>query len=166
MFTAAGADRLIRVGTGQHAWVDNSRPILKFLFKTDQDGNPVSGGAYKISSGEGCDVFSVAGYFNFTQEYHKAWLDIDPDSVTPEMIIDSAAAVYDETAGLHTEQTAEYVNAWDVGYTVYEGGQLMQPWNQQEWPYNQAVWDAQIHPDMYHCSGIERVCTFRTPDSS
>ncbi|MCF8308908.1 MAG: T9SS type A sorting domain-containing protein [Bacteroidales bacterium] len=149
VFTGPDANRLIRVGTGQHAWVDNSRRILKFLFKTDQDGNPVSGGAYETSSGEGCDVFSVAGYFNFTEEHHEAWLEMDPDSVTPEMIIDSAAAVYDETAGMNTEQTAEYTNAWDVGYTVYEGGQHMQPWNQQDWPYNQAVWDAQIHPDMY-----------------
>ena len=149
VFTGEHRDRLIRVAAGQHAWVDNSRRILKYLFKTDKNGAPVSGGAYNTSSGAGCDAFAVGGYFNYAKEHHDAWNSMNPAVVTPEMVVDAAAEIYDATTGSWTDDTADYVNAWDVDYLVYEGGQHMQPWQQGEWGYNQAVWDAQINPKMY-----------------
>ncbi len=146
------SDRLVRVATGQHAWVDNTRRILTFLFKHDEEGTPVSGDGYEVSTGAGCDMFSVAGYFNYGEDDHNKWLDMCENQgtlVTPEEILDSVEARYPGHSGQNTRETAEYVNAFGVEYSVYEGGQHMQPWQQGEWCYNQSVWDAQVHPDMY-----------------
>lgn len=149
VFTGEHASRLIRVATGQHAWTDNTRRILRYLFKKDKNGNGVRDDLASASTGEGCDMFAVAGYFNFLERQHNAWNAMDPADVTAEMIIDSVFAIYDETSGLWTDETAEFVNDFGVGYLVYEGGQHMQPYLQGEYDYNQAVWDAQIHPKMY-----------------
>jgi hypothetical protein len=149
VFTGSDSDRLVRVGTGQHAWYGNTGRILEYLFKRDLEGNPHTEVLYETSIGEGCDAFSVAGYFNFSEAHHLQWNSMNPDDVTPEMIIDAVFSIYDTTSGAWTDGTAEFVNEFDIDYLVYEGGQHMQPWMQGEYDYNQAVWDAQIHPDMY-----------------
>ncbi len=149
IFTGADAERLIRVGTGQHAWTGNSGRILRYLFKKDANGNPLNGDRFETSTGAGCDAFAVAGYFGFKQEEHDAWMAMPPEEVTADMVIDSVFASFDETSGLWTDETAEHVNDYGIDYLVYEGGQHMQPWQQGEWDYNHAVWDAQIHPRMY-----------------
>lgn len=149
VFSGGHEDRLVRVATGQHAWTDNTRRILRYLFKKDRNGNAVNDAMSAASTGAGCDMFAVGGYFNFEERHHNAWNGMDPADVTPEMIIDSVFAVYDETSGLWTDETANYVNNFNVGYLVYEGGQHMQPWMQGEYAYNQSIWDAQIHPKMY-----------------
>lgn len=149
VFTGADSDRLVRVATGQHAWMDNTRRVLEYLFKHNIEGNPHTDPIYTASTGAGCDAFSVAGYFNFQEEHHLQWNGMDPAEVTSEMIIDSVFAIYDETSGHWTNVTAEFVNAFGVDYLVYEGGQHMQPYLQGEYDYNPAVWDAQIHPKMY-----------------
>jgi hypothetical protein len=66
------------------------------------------------------------------------------------MIIDAADRRYEREAGKRTGDTARYARQYGIDYFVYEGGQHMQSWQQQDWPYNQAVWDAQVHPRMYH----------------
>ncbi len=149
VFTGANRERLVRVGTGQHAWYGNTGRILRYLFKRDLDGTPLTDPIYNTSTGAGCDAFSVAGYFNFSEEHHNQWNSMDPDDVTPEMIIDAVFSIYDTTSGSWTDGTDEFVNAFDIDYLVYEGGQHMQPWMQGEYDYNHAVWDAQIHPRMY-----------------
>lgn len=132
-FGAQASQRIVRVATGQHMWVDNTRRILEYLFNTD---------------GIGCDAMSVAGYFNFNQEHHDYWLTQN-GNVTPLQVIDAAKGIYESTTGTATRDTAAFVNSFNVDYLVYEGGQHMQPYNQGEWDYNHAVWDAQIHPGMY-----------------
>jgi len=130
----AQSDRLIRVATGQHAWVDNSRRILKYLFTTD---------------GIGADALSVGGYFNYNTADHDVWVAMNPDDVTPEMILASAAQSMPDHANTKTRQSAAFAAQYGVDYIVYEGGQHMQPHKQKEWTYNHAVYDAQIHPRMY-----------------
>jgi hypothetical protein len=132
-FTGSNTNRLVRVGTGQHGWADNTRRILNYLFDVDKNG---------------CDMFSVAGYFNFQEKDHLVW-NTKCSSVTPLEIIDSVFADYPKYEGAWTDNTAAYVNARGIPYIVYEGGQHMQPYLQGEWCYNQAVYDAQIHPKMY-----------------
>jgi hypothetical protein len=149
VFTGTDRERMVRVGTGQHAWMDNSRRILEYLFKKDMDGYSHTEPLYAASTGAGCDAFAVGGYFNFTEYHHNIWNSMDPDDVTPDMIIDAVFSVYDTTSGEWTDATAVFVNEFGVDYLVYEGGQHMQPWMQGEYDYNQAVWDAQIHPRMY-----------------
>ncbi|MBN2424921.1 MAG: T9SS type A sorting domain-containing protein [Calditrichaceae bacterium] len=149
VFTGAHSGRLIRVAAGQHSWMDNTRRILEYLFKKDMEGNPHTDPIYSASTGAGCDAFAVGGYFNFEERHHLEWNSMDPADVTPEMIIDTVMAIYDERSGYWSDVTAGFVNAFDVDYLVYEGGQHMQPYLQGEYEYNQSVWDAQIHPKMY-----------------
>ncbi len=131
--------RLVRVATGQHAWVDNTRRILKYLFETDPE---------QI----GCDAMSVGGYFNFTEEDHDLWLT-QGALVSTTQIIDAANEAIETKTGDKSRETAAFVNSYGVDYLVYEGGQHMQPWLQGDWSYNQALWDAQIHPGMYDLYG-------------
>ncbi len=149
VFTGSDRARLVRVGTGQHAWYGNTGRILEYLFRRDLEGNSHMEALYETSTGAGCDAFSVGGYFNFSEADHEEWNSMDPEDVTPEMIIDAVFSIYDTTSGDWTDGTAEFVNVFDLDYLVYEGGQHMQPWMQGEYDYNQAVWDAQVNPEMY-----------------
>lgn len=133
VFATQAATRLVRVATGQHAWYDNSTRILKYLF----------------TDGDGADALSVGGYFNFEEDDHLTWNAMNPNAVTPEMILDSVFDNYDETSGLWTRESAKIAREYKVDYFVYEGGQHMQPYMQGEYDYNQSVWNAQIHPRMY-----------------
>ena len=130
----AQKNRLVRVATGQHAWADNSRRILEYLFTSD---------------GIGADAFSVGGYFNYDEADHTTWVAMNPNDVTAEMILQSAAATMPAQENIWTRESAAYAAQFSVDYIVYEGGQHMQPYQQTEWAYNQAVYDAQIHPGMY-----------------
>ena len=132
-YTGADTARMVRVAGVQHAWYDNTGRILKYLF----------------GEGKGCDAIAPAGYFNFEERHHKAWLAMAPSVVKAEMILDSVAAIFDSTSGKWTRENARYARQYKVDYLVYEGGQHMQPYMQGEHPYNEAVWDAQIHPRMY-----------------
>ena len=132
-FTGSNVNRLVRVATGQHGWADNTRRILNYLFDVDKSG---------------CDMFSVGGYFNFQEKDHLVW-NSKCASVTPLEVIDSTFADYNANEGSWTDNTANFINERGIPYIVYEGGQHMQPYLQGEWCYNQAVYDAQIHPKMY-----------------
>lgn len=132
VFTGQDANRLVKVAAVQHAWVDNTRRILKYL----KDAN------------EQCDVVSPAGYFGFQSSDHEAWL-ADCDNVTAEKILDDTKAGYESHTATWTSGTAQYAKEYNVGYVVYEGGQHMQPQSQSEWCYNDSLYAAQIHPKMY-----------------
>ncbi len=131
---AGQEERLTRVAAVQHAWVDNSRRILEYLFETD---------------GIGCDALSPAGYFGFGESDHKRWQQMPPESVTAQMILQAARTHAEQNEWKWTTETAHLARKYNVDFLVYEGGQHMQPWQQQEWKYNQAVWDAQVAPGMY-----------------
>ena len=134
-FTGSNAARLVRTAAVQHAWTDNTRRILDYLFDVD---------------GQGCDMVSPGGYFNFKQADHDRWVAPCPTpTVTAAQICDETLATYDANEAVWTNETAALANSRGVGYVVYEGGQHMQPWMQGDWCYNQAVWDAQINPKMY-----------------
>ena len=127
------ADRLVRVAAIQVGWCANSSRILKCL---DDHG--------------GADALSPTMYFNFTEEDHDRWNAMDPSSVTPEMILDAVSKRMDDPEYFSCVQTtAEQAKEYGLDIVVYEAGQHMQPWKQGGYDYNQAVWDAQIHPGMY-----------------
>lgn len=131
-FTGANASRLVKIGAVQHGWVDNTRRVLEFLKNANQQ----------------CDWVSPGGYFNFGEGDHNNWLQ-RCTAVTPAEVVTAASNYYNTNEAVWTDETAAYANQYGVGYAVYEGGQHMQPYLQGEWCYNQAVWDAQIHPSMY-----------------
>jgi hypothetical protein len=146
--------RLVTVATGQHAWTDNSRRILSWLVDS-----------MKIVP----DAFSVAGYVSFetgegdpipksviprssdtvlNSYYHNLWMR-KPDTVKAVDVTNAMKTAFPYTSKLWTLETARIVKSFGIKrYLVYEGGQHSQPHNQGDWPYNQAVWDAQIHSGM------------------
>ena len=130
--------RLVRVATVQHAWVDNTRRILEYLFKHD---------------GIGADALSPAGYFSYSEDDHEIWNAMNPAQVTADMILNSAwnkldnPAIEDEADW--TRASAKYAKEYNLDFVVYEGGQHMQPFEQGDWAYNHAVYDAQIDAKMY-----------------
>ncbi|MDX2189392.1 MAG: Ig-like domain-containing protein, partial [Bacteroidota bacterium] len=131
-FTGANATRLIKVAAVQHSWMDNTRRVLEYLKNNNQQ----------------CDLVSPGGYFNFEETQHNLW-NTQCSAVTAAQVVAGADAEYAAGSQYWTRETAKYANQYGVGYAVYEGGQHMQPWQQGDWCYNQAVWDAQIHPAMY-----------------
>lgn len=132
-FTGTNASRLIKVAAVQHSWFDNTRRVLEFL----------------KNKNEQCDLVSPAGYFSFDKpSLHNNFLARCPNTTASE-ILDSVSAIYNDYTGLWTQKNADYARQYKVGFAVYEGGQHMQPHNQQEWCYNEAVWASQIHPKMY-----------------
>lgn len=141
--------RLIRVAAVQQAWVDNTRVVLTYLFKKDASGKDVNAEMYKTSLGLGCDAIAPAAYFYYSDEDPNIWNSMKPDEVTALMVLNSVEKEYPKQSGKWTEQTAEIVNAWKVDYLVYEGGQHLVPYQNTEWPYVNAIWDAQINPKMY-----------------
>ena len=71
---------------------------------------------------------------------------MDPTDVTPEMILNECNPSYNA----NYQAIRATADQYGVDVVVYEGGQHLQPYNQQDWGYNQAVYDAQIHPIMYN----------------
>lgn len=150
IFQGPNRDRLIRVAAVQQSWYDNTKRILEYLFKKDGNGNPITNNKVQTSLGKGCDAVSPAGYFTYTDQDKAKWLNMSPSSVTPEVIIKAVDAAYEAESGIYTEKNAEYAQAWGVDFVVYEGGQHILPLQQQQnSPYNNAIWDAQIYPKIY-----------------
>lgn len=130
---AGQRSRLVTVATGQHAWMDNSRRILDWLVD-DMGIVP--------------DAFSVGGYIGFEEADHERWM-VKPDTVKGADVAQALIDRFPAGSKAWSLETARIVKAKGVKhYLVYEGGQHAQPFQQQDWPYNQAVWDAQIHPLM------------------
>lgn len=134
IFNSVWADRrnnLVNVAAIQVVWHDTFQRVMKYLFDTD---------------GIGADAISPTGYMcGISEEEHARWNAMDPAQVTPEMVLECCRPNYDESYQAIVKTAKEY----GVDIVVYEGGQHLQPYNQGDWQYNHAVYDAQIHPAMY-----------------
>jgi len=125
--------RLVTVATGQYAWMDNSRRILDWLVDV---------------MGIRPDAFSVAGYVGFADADHERWM-LRPDTVEAADVARAMLDSFPANSMAWTLESARIVRSKGISrYLVYEGGQHAQPYQQSDWPYNEAVWGAQIHPLM------------------
>lgn len=131
-FTGTNASRLVKIGAVQHGWPDNTRRVLEQLKTQNQQ----------------CDWVSPGGYFNYGEADHNSWLQ-RCTAVTASEVVAAASKYYDTHEAIWTNETAAFANQYGVGYSVYEGGQHMQPWLQGDHCYNKAVYDAQIHSNIY-----------------
>lgn len=146
--------RLVTVATGQHGWTDNSRRILSWLVDSMRivpDAFSV-GGYVGFETGEGDPIpKSVIPRTSDTvlnSYYHNLWM-AKPDTVKAVDVTNAMKTAFPYTSKLWTLETARIAKSFGIKrYLVYEGGQHSQPHNQGDWPYNQAVWDAQIAPGM------------------
>jgi hypothetical protein len=150
VFEGPHRNRLIRAATTQHhnPWL--ARVILGYLFKKDQQGNPLNTKEVESSTGKGCDALSPGGYFSFTDADEKKWLSMPPENLEPELILEAVMRDYPEDSQKFTDQNAFYANAYHISYVVYEGGQHMVPFGSNDnSPYNLPVWNAQISPMIF-----------------
>jgi hypothetical protein len=128
---------VVRVGTGQQGWVDNSRRILEYLFDID-------------SYHTGCDAFSVGGYIGMEKEQHDIFMSYG-QNLTFDIMYDTMIKKFEAEERNYTLETAEYARNFGVDYLVYEGGQHMLSYNNQSnWSYLQKLYDFQIQPQMYN----------------
>jgi hypothetical protein len=125
--------RVVNVATGQAGWWDNSRRILEYL--KNRVHSPV-------------EALAVAGYFGPTKKDHDGWI-ANPATATAGLMCDALYNGMEGASNKYARNSAAYAKQYGVDYLVYEGGQHLQPYNQEEWPYNQELYAAQIHPKMY-----------------
>lgn len=132
-------ERVINVATGQSPWYDVTERVARYL-----DSN-ASGDAR-------AEALSVGGYFIYTQSDHNYWVT-HPSHATPGLMMDRVLAAQEKMIPGGTwydaKECAAIAKKYELDFLVYEGGQHLQPYNQMDWPYNKALWDAQIHEKMY-----------------
>jgi hypothetical protein len=133
VFGGEMSTRVIRVAAVQGGYVATVERVVEYLFLTD---------------GIGADVLSPTAYFPLDEEVHDKWLvDFAEDNLTYDsMYTDIVPYVEDNTKDLLNQAIA---NLYNIPMIAYEGGQHMQPYNQQDWNYSQMLWDFQIQPQMY-----------------
>jgi hypothetical protein len=137
VFGAETALRIVRVGTGQQAWTDNSRRILEYLFNTDTNHT-------------GCDEFAVGGYIGMEKEQHDIFINYG-QNLSFGIMYYTMVNKFNAEEKTYILETAGYARNFGVDYIVYEGGQHMLSYNNQNnWPYLQMLYDFQVQPYMYN----------------
>jgi len=135
----ADPERVINVATGQSPWYDVTERVARYLDK------------HAVGYAR-AEALSVGGYFTYTEDDHTFWL-AHPEEATSDLIMDRVLATQESfapnTTWLDARECAKIAREYGLDFLVYEGGQHMQPFDQQEWPYNEAIWDAQISEKMY-----------------
>jgi hypothetical protein len=130
VFTGQDRSRLVRVIGVQHAWAETAERTAKWVLE--------HGGA---------DAIAPAGYFGPTDEVYQKW-DAAGASLTADQVIADMNQCFDRYSAVWTRKIAAIAQKNHLRYLVYEGGQHIQPRNQQETPYMPALKAAQYHPGM------------------
>jgi len=131
VFAGKDRQRLVRVCSVQHEWLDSARRTLKYCM---QHG--------------GADALSPAGYFSPGQGEYAHWKKRGAALTADEVIADLRIALERDTSKW-TRDMAALARSYNVEMLVYEGGQSVLPDGQQELPYMPALAAAQQHPGMY-----------------
>ena len=134
VFTGSNRNRLVTTAQFTHHWPT--------FFQESID--------WWIANNAMPDAISAVGYFgNISSEAHARFMQ-NPSAVTADDIINWLfETTFDGQLFEEVRHIAEVINNSDARLIVYEGGQHTQPFEQGQHPYNQAVWDAQIHPLMF-----------------
>ncbi len=131
VFTGNDRNRLVRVAGVQHAWPDTARRTAKWVIE--------NGGA---------DALAPAGYVGPNEEIYRRWAAAGA-LLTPEQVIADMNEAFEKDSARWTREVGAIARQYKLRYLVYEGGQHIQPKDQQETPYMPALKAAQYHPGMY-----------------
>jgi len=131
VFTGEDRARLVRVVGVQHSWEDTARRTAKWVVE--------HGGA---------DALSPAGYFGPNEKTYKRW-EAAGASLTPEQVLTDLNEAFEEDSAEWTRVIAAIAKQYGLRFVVYEGGQHLQPKDQNEAPYLPALKAAQYSPEMY-----------------
>ncbi|WP_203330721.1 hypothetical protein [Rhodovastum atsumiense] len=130
-WTGRDRARLVRACTVQHAYIDAARRTAEWCAR--------NGGA---------DVLAPGGYFGPGEVEYAAWAAKGAKLSADDVIADMRRVLKRDTMPW-TRAQAGIAQVYGLGYAVYEGGQHLQPANQEELPYNPALAAAQVNPGMY-----------------
>jgi hypothetical protein len=153
VFKGADRKRLVRVCAVQASWTDTVERTLGWVMRNG-----------------GCDALSPTGYFGPSEPIYKKWAAAGAALTADQVIADMRGAIQSEAKFVATN--AAIAKKAGVRLVVYEGGQHIQPENQQIVPYNPALAAAQTHPEIYELmrlnmdlharAGCELFCAFNS----
>lgn len=106
---------------------------------------------YILSQGKGdlVDNMSYPGYVGLNDDDYDT-LDVYGNSSTADMILDMLESNMEESFYWMQQFKTLCPDAYGKDFVIYEGGQHITPrWFGLDTSYNQALYDAQIHPRMY-----------------
>lgn len=130
VFDGADRERLVRVCAVQAGWAETAHRTLSWVMRNG-----------------GCDALAPSGYFGANDEIYKRW-DVAGSALTPEDVIADMRTVVEAQRQV-TAEMKSFASEAGVRLVVYEGGQHIQPQQQDEKPYNHALAAVQKHPAMY-----------------
>ena len=96
----------------------------------------------------GADALSPAGYFGPNEKTYKRW-EAAGASLTPEQVLTDLNEAFEEDSAKWTRAIAAIAKQYGLRFVVYEGGQHLQPKDQNETPYLPALKAAQYNPEMH-----------------
>lgn len=125
-------DRVQRVVAVQQGWPDTARRTARYV----------------VQHGGGAEFISPTGYFGPDREIYDLWESAGAD-LTAEQVMRDVMHNLQTKAAENSRQIREIADEFGLRYIVYEGGQHIQPRNQEEKPYMPALKEAQYSKEMY-----------------
>jgi hypothetical protein len=145
---AGQMERLVRVVGVQHAWQDVSNRVV-----------------FNMRQGS-FDAFSPAAYFGFSDAGYAALEALGSSATAEDALYWAREGMLSNSCAWTKSQHRSIAAGLGVPMIYYEGGQHMTP-NPfgTDRPYNQALMDAQTHPDMYvlYREWLDTLKTFSDP---
>ncbi|MBN2103312.1 T9SS type A sorting domain-containing protein [bacterium] len=126
-------DRILRVVGVQASWQDVSNRIV-----------------FNMRPGS-FDAFSPAAYFGFSEAGYDALEQLGSTATAEDVLFWAREAMLTQSCVWIKSQYTSIARKLNIPLVYYEGGQHLtpDPFGSDQ-PYNQALMDAQTHPDMYH----------------
>ncbi|MFV0416030.1 MAG: hypothetical protein ACK5NG_06645 [Chthoniobacterales bacterium] len=128
VFSGADRKRIVRVIGVQGGWFDTIQRTVDYVMK--------NGGA---------DAISPAAYFGPNDEIYERWATAGA-GLTADQVIEDMRGVIERS---NLSELTELAKKYNLRLIAYEGGQHIQPKNQEETDYMPALKAAQYHPGMY-----------------
>ncbi len=156
VFRGEDRKRLVRVCAVQSSWTDTVERTLRWVMRNG-----------------GCDALSPAGYFGPGDPHYKKWAAAGATLTADQVIAEMRSEI--QNVAKYVATNAAIAKKAGVRLVLYEGGQHIQPQNQQDTPYNPALAAAQKHPEMYELlrlnmdlyarTGCDLFCAFNSVSS-
>ncbi|TWU17250.1 hypothetical protein Pla52o_54250 [Novipirellula galeiformis] len=133
VFAGRDRNRLVRVAAGQASWQEVSARCLNTVVRNG-----------------GCDAFTVSGYFAADDAIYRRWEKLGADLTAAQVIEEMKEVIASESAR-QIKSVSQMCQRGQVDFVVYEGGQHLQPRDQQATSYMPALKAAQFDRGMAQC---------------
>jgi hypothetical protein len=156
VFTGADRSRLVTVGAIQtNNWIEYTKETIEYWQKNNCVPDAIAGAGYFGFETSNWDDSSIPQSImprrnadELNSYFHNKWM-LNPSAVTANDVINAIYTIWDYAIAPAVISSAQAIKASGAKFIVYEGGQHIQPHNQEVWAYNRAIYDAQISPRMY-----------------